>query len=102
LDAIWGPDPTPINTPSSSEPWRAVPALALETRFLFNWQGVTHLKLMINLQGITSIAEVIAFACVVIALIGFARWRVAWWLVFCVVAILTLIAAALVAIKAST
>jgi hypothetical protein len=57
---------------------------------------------MINLQGIASIAELIAAACIVIALIGFARWRAAWWLVFCVVAILTLIVAALVAIKAST
>jgi hypothetical protein len=57
---------------------------------------------MFNLQGIASIAELIAVACIVIALIGFARWRVAWWLVFCVVAILALIVAALVAIKAST
>jgi hypothetical protein len=38
--------------------------------------------------------------CPGLAMLG--QWRVAWWLVICVVAILALIGAALVAIKSST
>ncbi len=53
---------------------------------------------MITLNGVALIAELVAAACLAIALAGFAKWRAASWLLCCVVATLALIAAALVVI----
>ena len=56
---------------------------------------------MITVRGVAIIAELSAGAGLVIALVGFAKWRVAPWLVCCAVAILTLVVAALVVIGQS-
>jgi hypothetical protein len=56
---------------------------------------------MLTVRGVASIAELIAAACLVIALAGFARWRVASWLLGCAVATLALVVAALVVIGQS-
>jgi len=56
---------------------------------------------MTTLRGVASIAELIAAACLVVALAGFAKWRGASWLVCGAAAALALIVAALVVIGQS-
>lgn len=60
-----------------------------------------QLRLMTTLRGVASIAELIAAACLVVALAGFAKWRGASWLVCGAAAALALIVAALVVIGQS-
>jgi hypothetical protein len=54
---------------------------------------------VITLNGVALVGELVAAACLAIALVCFAKWRVTSWLVCCVVATLALIAAALVVIQ---
>ena len=63
--------------------------------------GPLQLRPMLTFRGVASIAELIAAACVVIALAGFAKLRVASWLVCCAAAALALVVAALVVIGQS-
>jgi len=56
---------------------------------------------MLTSRGIASLAEIIAVVCLVVALAGFAKWRVASWLVCGAAAALALVVAALVVIGQS-
>jgi hypothetical protein len=60
-----------------------------------------QLRPMLTLRGVASIAEVIAAICLVVALAGFAKWRVASWLVCGAAAAVALVVAALVVIGQS-
>jgi hypothetical protein len=60
------------------------------------------MRLMISFHGLALIAELVAAECLAIALAGFARWRDVPWLLFCAVATLALIIAAVVLSNAST
>ena len=68
---------------------------------LVKGQWPPQLGPMLTLRGVASIAELIAAACLVIALAGFAKWRVASWLVCGAAAALALVVAALVVIGQS-
>jgi hypothetical protein len=57
---------------------------------------------MIGFHGLALIAELVAAACLAIALAGFARWRDMPWLLFCAVATVALIIAAVLLSNAST
>jgi hypothetical protein len=57
---------------------------------------------VITLNGVALIGEVVAAACLAIAMAGFAKRRAASWLVCCVVATVAQIAAAMIVIEGST
>ena len=57
---------------------------------------------MLTMHGVALVAELLAAACLVIALVGFAKWRQAPWLACCGAATLALIIAVLVVFEAST
>jgi len=64
--------------------------------------GPLQLRPMLTFRGVASIAELIAAVCLAVALAGFAKWRVASWLVCGAAAAVALVVAALVVIGQSS